>query len=157
MKIAAWRITQAVYADEAFSGLGAWLEGARWNPKGVYMVYTAESISLAAFEMIVHLPQEALFYNLYVRIHFEFDAKQVITLKRSNLPKNWQNNPPGEATQKIGSNWIKNNESLVLKVPSSVIPDEYNYLINPLHTDFKTIKIGQAQSFAFDKRIIKSN
>jgi hypothetical protein len=69
----------------------------------VYMVYTAESISLAAFEMIVHLPQEALFYNLYVRIHVEFDAKQVITLKRSNFPKNWQNNPPGEATQKIGS------------------------------------------------------
>jgi RES domain-containing protein len=157
MKITAWRITQKHYAEKAFTGLGAWLEGARWNPKGIYMVYTAESISLAAFEMLVHLPQEALLYNLYARIPIEFDTKRIISLKRSNLPANWKDNPPPETTQKIGLDWVKGQKSLVLKIPSSIIPDEYNYLINPLHPDFNKIKIGQADSFYFDERIIKSN
>lgn len=155
MKITSWRITHTAYADKAFTGLGAWLEGARWNPKGIYMVYTAESISLAALEMLVHLPHEALLHKIYVRIPVEFDSKQVTPLKRSNLPPNWKNNPPDEATQKIGLDWINRQESLVLKVPSSVIPDEYNYLINPLHPDFKKIKIGKATSFYFDERISK--
>lgn len=157
MKITAWRITQTVYADKAFTGVGAWLEGARWNPKGIYMVYAAESISLAAFEMLVHLPQEALLYNLYVRIPVEFDEKQVTTLKRSKLPANWKDNPPDESTQKIGLDWAQSQKNMVLNVPSSVIPEEYNYLINPLHPDFKKIKIGNADSFHFDERIIKSD
>jgi RES domain-containing protein len=157
MKQVAWRITKAVYADNAFTGVGAWLEGARWNPKGVYMVYTAGSVSLAAFELLVHLPKEALLYDLYVRIPVEFDTKQVITFKLADLPSDWNANPPGEATQKLGDAWIKSEASLVLKVPSSIIPDEYNYLINPLHPDFKTITIGSAQSFHFDKRILNSH
>lgn len=153
MKITAWRITQSAYADDAFTGLGAWLEGARWNEKGVYMVYTAESISLAALEMVVHLPEEALLYNCYVRIPVTFDSKQVMTLKTSQLPADWHCNPPPESTQKIGSSWAEERKSLVLKVPSSVIPDESNYLINPLHSDAKSLKIGKAEQFKFDNRI----
>ncbi|MCP3874868.1 MAG: RES family NAD+ phosphorylase [Desulfobacteraceae bacterium] len=153
MKITAWRITQTVHADDAFSGLGAWLEGARWNDKGVYMVYTAETISLAALEMIVHLPEDALLYNVYVRIPVVFDSKQVIALKPSELPSDWKLSPPPESTQKIGSDWAKAKKSLALKVPSSVIPDEFNYLINPLHPDATTLKIGKAETFYFDTRI----
>lgn len=89
MKIAAWRITQSAYADDAFSGLGAWLEGARWNHEGIYMVYAAESISLAALEMVVHLPEEALLYHHYVCIPVTFDSTPA--LKASAVP--------GEPTQ----------------------------------------------------------
>jgi RES domain-containing protein len=153
MKITAWRITQAAYADDAFTGLGAWLEGARWNDKGVYMVYAAESISLAALEMVVHLPKEALLYNLYVRIPVVFESKQVMTLKPSKLPSDWNLSPPPESTQKIGSEWAKAKKSLVLKVPSSVIPDEHNYLINPLHPAATSLKTGKAEKFNFDTRI----
>jgi RES domain-containing protein len=153
MTITAWRITQATHADDAFSGIGAWLEGARWNHKGVYMVYTAESISLAALEMIVNLPEEALLYKLYVRIPVQFDAKHVTPLKPSQLPSDWNYSPPPESTQTIGSNWAKTGKSLVLKVPSSVIPDEHNYLINPLHPAAADLKIGKAEKFHFDSRI----
>lgn len=153
MKITAWRITQAGHADDAFTGLGAWLEGARWNHKGIYMVYAAESISLAALEMVVHLPEEALLYNLYVRIPIVFESKQMMTLKPSQLPPDWNFSPPPESTQKIGSDWAKAQKSLVLKVPSSVIPDEHNYLINPLHPAVTSLKIGKAENFNFDIRL----
>lgn len=153
MKITAWRITKALYAEKAFAGLGAWLEGARWNPKGVYMVYTAESIALAALEMLVHLPEESLLYQHYVKIPVEFDAEQITVFKRSALPPNWNANPPEETTQQLGADWVASRESLVLKVPSSVIPEESNYLINPVHPDFKSVDIGPAQSFLFDRRL----
>jgi RES domain-containing protein len=156
MKITAWRITQSIYSDNAFSGIGAWLEGARWNPKGIHMVYTAESISLAAFEMLVHLPHDALLYNLYVRIPVEFDTKQVVVLPKKKLPPNWNQNPPSQTTQLIGLKWVNSQESLVLKVPSSIIPEEFNYLINPLHPNFKDIKIGRSEDFHFDRRIVKN-
>lgn len=153
MKITAWRITQSAYADNAFTGLGAWLEGARWNHKGIYMVYTAESISLAALELVVHLPEEALLYHHYVHIPVTFDSKQVMTLEPSKLPSDWHHNPPPESTQKIGSGWAKKRKHLVLKVPSSVIPEEHNYLINPLHSEAKGLRIGKAEPFKFDLRI----
>jgi RES domain-containing protein len=153
MKITAWRITQSAYADEAFTGLGAWLEGARWNHKGVYMVYTAASVSLAALEMVVHLPKEALLYHHYVRLPVTFDSKQVMRLAPSQLPADWHHNPPPESTQQIGSGWAKERKSLVLKVPSSVIPEEHSYLINPLHPDAKRLRIGTAEPFKFDQRI----
>lgn len=98
MTLTAWRITQTTHADDAFSGIGAWLEGARWNHKGVNMVYTAESISLTALEMIVNLPEEALLYKLYVRIPVQFDAQHVMPLKPSQLPFDWNLSPPPEAT-----------------------------------------------------------
>ena len=156
MKITAWRITQKRYAEKAFSGLGAWLEGARWNPRGVYMVYTAESISLAALEMLVHLPGEALLHHLYVRIPVEFDSALVECLRPSDLPARWNSNPPAEATQKIGADWVRALQSPVLKVPSSVIPEEHNYLLNPLHPDFGALQIGAVDSFSFDKRMVRA-
>jgi RES domain-containing protein len=153
MKITAWRITQSDYADDAFNGLGARLEGARWNYRGIDMVYAAESISLAALEIVVHLPEEVLLNNLYVCIPVEFDSKHMITLKPSQLPSGWNIIPPPESTQKIGSDWAKTKQSLVLKVPSSVIPAEHNYLINPQHPEAKRLKIGKAETFDFDTRI----
>lgn len=155
MMITAWRITQKKHVASAFSGLGAWLEGARWNPRGTYLVYTAESISLAAFELLVNLPERSKLYSLYVRIAVAFDAYQVTTLGQSELPPDWDSYPPTEATQKMGEDWIKSNKSLVLRVPSSVIPEECNYLINPAHEDFKTIKIGKAKPFVYDPRVAK--
>ena len=153
MKITTWRITQAAYADQAFKGLGAWREGARWNHQGFYMVYAAESVSLAVLEMVVHLPEEALLNSLYVCIPVVFDSKHVKSLKPSQLPTDWNLSPPPESTQKIGSNWVKAKQSLVLKVPSSVIPIEHNYLINPQHVDAKHLKIGKTERFDFDTRI----
>lgn len=151
--ITAWRIVQTKYAPDAFSGTGAWLEGGRWNPKGVRMVYTSESIALAAFETLVNLPNATLLFNLYARISIEFDEKQVITIDKGSLPANWNASPPTDASQNIGKYWIKNSQSLILCVPSVVVPDECNYLVNPNHADFSTLKIGNTQPFKFDRRL----
>jgi RES domain-containing protein len=107
----------------------------------------------AALEIVVHLPEEVLLNDLYACIPTEFDSKYMITLKPSQLPSDWNIIPPPESTQKIGSDWAKTKQSLVLKVPSSVIPAEHNYLINPQHPDAKRLKIGKAETFDFDTRI----
>jgi RES domain-containing protein len=151
--IKAWRITQAIHAATAFTGIGAWLEGGRWNHKGIHMVYTAGSLALAALEIVVHLPEDALLYKRYVRIPMQFDSSQVIELAISDLPKNWNDHPPSESTQQISSSWTAEKKSLVLKVPSSIIPEEYNYLINPLHPDASEMKTGESESFKFDPRL----
>lgn len=153
MIITAWRIALAPQADTAFSGIGAWLEGGRWNRKGIHMIYTAGSLSLAALEIVVHLPEEALLYSEYVCIPVRFDAGQVTELARSSLPENWYCHPPGESTQDIGTAWAIAKGSLVLKVPSAVIPEEHNYLINPNHPDAARLEIGAAKPFGFDPRI----
>ena len=153
MIITAWRITQAVHTGSAFTGVGAWLEGGRWNRKGIHMIYTAGSIALAALEIVVHLPETAILYNQYVRIPVQFDSGQVIELPMSDLPENWNDHPPSESAQEIGTSWVVAKNSLVLKVPSSVIPEEYNFLINPLHHDASQLKIGKAEPFTFDPRI----
>jgi RES domain-containing protein len=151
--ITAWRIVQTRHEADAFSGTGAWLEGGRWNPKGVRMVYTSESIALAALEILVNLPNATLLFNFYTRIPVEFDENQVITIDKSSLTAGWNASPPTDASQNIGRDWIKNSQSPILCVPSVVIPDEYNYLINPYHADFSTLKIGKAQPFKFDRRL----
>lgn len=153
MMIMAWRITQAVHAGSAFTGIGAWLEGGRWNRKGVHMIYTAGSIALAALEMVVHLPEDTLLYQQYVRIPVQFDSDRVIKLPISSLSHDWNSNPPPESTQKIGTSWVMEKKSLVLQVPSSIIPEETNYLINPLHPDASHLKIGKPETFKFDPRI----
>jgi RES domain-containing protein len=69
------------------------------------------------------------------------------------LPADWKNHPPPDSTREIGTSWVKEEKNPVLKVPSSVIPEEYNYLINPLHSDFARLKIGKAMTFLLDPRI----
>lgn len=149
----AWRITQTIHADNAFNGIGAWLEGGRWNQKGIHMVYTARSLSLAALEMVVHLPEDALLFRHYVRIPVQFDSSQVIELALSRLPEDWDSNPPLESTQLIGTTWTNEKKSPVLKVPSSIIPAEHNYLINHTHPEAAQLKVGKAEPFRFDSRI----
>jgi len=117
------------------------------------MVYTAQSLSLAALEMVVHLPEDALLYKSYIRIPVQFDPAQVIDLALSTLPEDWNSNPLPESTLRIGSAWIYEKSSLVLKVPSSTIPTEHNYLINPLHPEAAELNIGTPAPFRFDSRI----
>ncbi|MNY55842.1 hypothetical protein D3C86_1918550 [compost metagenome] len=81
------------------------------------------------------------------------DDIMVLSIELKKLPSNWvifENMP---LTQTMGENWITEGKSAVLKVPSSIIPAEYNYLINPQHPDFKLIKLLKSESFVFDKRI----
>ena len=149
--IQAWRLIKAEHADDAFSGEGARRGGGRWNRKGVRVVYTSGSLSLATLEVLVHTPFYSALKN-YVCIPTEFDSSlsQSVTIK--DLPDNWNSDPIPKSVKNVGDQWIQNQESVIMKVPSAIIPFEYNYLINPSHPDFAKIVIHSPQEFAFDPR-----
>jgi RES domain-containing protein len=153
--ITAWRIAKQTYQFTGSSGEGARIYGGRWNPIGIPVIYTAESLSLATLEIIVHLEREQLLYKRFVKIPVTFETSLVFPLSRKKLPKDWNSLPPSESTQKIGQKWIEQAKHAVLKIPSTVISEEHNLLINPAHPDFSAIEIGEPQRFEFDERLIE--
>ena len=110
---AAWRVLKAKHQKTGFTGEGARIYGGRWNPIGIPVIYTAESLSLATLEIIVHLEREELLRQRFVKIPVTFDTNLVLTLSRRKLPKNWNQLPPSEATQRIGHEWVLQAESSV--------------------------------------------
>jgi RES domain-containing protein len=152
MNITAWRITRDKYIRDAFSGDGAKQYGGRWNPPGIPMVYTAQSLSLAILELIVHLEDDGDISS-YVAIPVTFPPALVQILPESRWPEKWDSLPIAEPSRQIGKEWFDAMTSVVLQVPSSVVPRESNFLINPVHPKFSKLKIGPPQSLHIDQRI----
>ena len=148
-----WRLLTARFADTAFSGEGARLYGGRWNRKGVPMVYTAGSQSLAMLEMLV---QDEPLRARYVMIPATLPRNlKVERIGPDRLPADWRELAAREQLQAIGGDWVRSRSSAVLGVPSTVIPAETSYLLNPLHAAFVTIEIGQPQEFITDLRLMR--
>ena len=136
----AWRIVKAKYAATAFSGEGAARTGGRWNSRGMRVIYASSTRALAALETLVHLnPPMKL---RYVIIPIKFTAGLVEKLPRAALPRNWRAEPPPASTQALGDKWLRESRSVLLAVPSVIMPDELNYLINPAHAAFRKLMIG---------------
>lgn len=152
MRVTAWRIVNKKHAAAAFSGEGAKIYGGRWNPIGHAMIYTAQNLSLAILELIVHLDEYADMLA-YTAIPVEFDEILIRILPEEELPRNWSSLPLPQETQVIGKAWLDGMQSLVLKVPSAIVPGESNFLINPLHPDFPSLTIGPPQSLQVDSRL----
>jgi len=152
--LTAWRIVKKRHAASAFDGEGARLFGGRWNSPGVAIVYVASTRSLAVLEMAVHLDRSMLLAS-FVLIPCEFDDRRVTAVDRKALPAHWRLEPPLPALAAIGDTWAKQAQSAVLAVPSAIIEEETNFLLNPAHPDFLKIRIGHAQTFEFDQRLIK--
>lgn len=152
MILKSWRIVKAQYKNKAFSGDGARMYGGRWNNRGVPVIYTAGSLALASIEMVVNLPSPKLLES-FVRIPVRFKSGMVEELPAAELPPGWQSCPISPGTRDIGDKWIKEQRSAVLKVPSVVVPEEFNFLLNPAHPDFKKIEIGSPIVYHFDPRL----
>jgi RES domain-containing protein len=149
-----YRICKSKYTATAFDGEGAFQFGGRWNSRGTRLVYVAENLSLAVLEMLVHFQDDGIL-AAYSFIEATFDESLVESAEsRSKLPKNWQTSPPPFSTQQIGDNWAKRGLTMALKVSSTIIPSESNYLLNPNHKDFSKITFGEPQSFKFDQRLL---
>ena len=148
----AWRIVKEKYVPTAFTGEGASRVGGRWNSRGTWVVYTSGSLSLAALENLVHLNPPVFFR--YAAIRLEFDDSLVEKVPLSKLPAEWQEEPPPPSTKALGDCWAIEARSAVLQLPSSIIPAEPNYLLNPAHPAFKSIQIGKPEPFAFDPRLL---
>ncbi|MGO3181326.1 MAG: RES family NAD+ phosphorylase [Aequorivita sp.] len=149
-----FRLSREKYAND-LSGKGAAIFGNRWNSKGVEMLYTAESRALAMAEVLVHLSLAAL-PDDYMMIEIEVsDSIKVELLDFNSLDENWNTNPLDLQTQKMGDTFIRSKEKCVLKVPSAVVKGDFNYLLNPNHTEINRIKIKSITKFPFDKRVFK--
>lgn len=118
------------------------------------MVYASEHQSLAAFEARVHIEKTSMRLP-YKCFAFRFDESLMIEFPIGSLPHNWRQEPAPASLQLHGDAWIESGESVILSVPSVIIPDERNYLINPKHPLFKRIKIDEPSDFTFDQRLFK--
>ena len=151
-RITAWRITSEKYADTAFSGEGAKKYGGRFNSVGTLVVYTSESISLATLELLAKAGRRQRLSGRVV-LSVTFEESQVIVYDKEDLPEGWDARPYGPSSQQATGEWIRSEKSLVLKVPSVVVPEEHNYLINPEHPDFDKLEFGEPRPLDPDSRL----
>ena len=152
MSVVAWRIVKRRLARTAFDGEGARRFGGRWNSNGVAVVYLAQSQSLAALEILVHIDSPQLLER-YVAIPVGIDPNLITRIDLSSLPKNWKTYPPPKRIRAIGDDWAVAGSSVVLQVPSAIVPLENNFLLNPRHRDFPRLQIEKPVPFKFDPRL----
>jgi RES domain-containing protein len=146
-----WRIVKAKHAHTAFSGEGAAKVGGRWNSRGVPVIYTSSTQSLAALETLVHLNPPVTFEYVAIRITLDDTLPEIFPVR--TLPPDWRTEPPPPSTRQIGDTWVRDGRSAILALPSVIIPGELNYVLNPFHPDFKKISIGKPEKFTFDPRL----
>lgn len=154
-----YRIERGKYLDQTLEGIGASKsDGFRWNSRNTYLVYTAESRALALLEIAVHLDlSEDLPGDRYFVVINIPDKVKITTLNLQDLPLDWDSKPPDIKTKFIGDDFVKSKVSAILKVPSSIVHQEFNYLINPHHPDSREIKIVSKQRLVFDQRLKSLN
>ena len=145
-----YRLAIDMYKDD-LSGTGAKLQGGRWNSAGHAVVYTTENISLAVLEILVRADAENIPLNYHLlKINIPDDHKAAVITK-NKLKSGWKDDLG--LTQWLGTEFIKAGESLLLKVPSAIVDEEHNFILNPKHPQFKQVKITATKKFHFDKRL----
>ncbi len=152
-----WRIVSERHATAAFDGEGARRYGGRWNPRGTAVVYTAESLSLSALELLVHSDADLLPSNF---VAFEVTIPDTLPIERielTALPDRWREIPAPLELAALGAAWLSAQKTAVLAVPSAVVPQEGNVLLNPAHPDFAQLSISPPQPFSFDPRLWKES
>ncbi len=148
-----YRITDKKYARD-LEGTGAKLYGGRWNPVGHAVLYTSENPAISAWENLVYFDINKPKNLVLLTLVLPDEKVSIQTILEDDLEDNWKENTMRTYTQEIGKNWLDANENLILKVPSAVIPQSQNILINPLHIDSTFVQIIDIQPFDFDKRIL---
>ncbi|MBL0713001.1 MAG: RES family NAD+ phosphorylase [Desulfosarcina sp.] len=152
--ITLYRISTSEHIRD-ITGTGAKIYGGRWNHPGYPVIYTSGSRALAALEFLVHVPMALAPENLSIlEINIRPNVQREV-IDESMLPPSWRNYPAPEHLVNIGTDWIKSQSSLLLDIPSAVVANETNTLINPLHPDIKYVKAAKVENFSFDPRLSK--
>jgi RES domain-containing protein len=150
--ITAWRICKTKLAFRAFDGRGAAEFPGRWNPPGVRAVYTSENRSLAQLEVLANAEdRELLTAAAWTIIPVRFDIDSLHAPEK--FPDDWRQVPAPDSTRRFGGDWMKKGVSPVLRVPSVVTLGEFNYVLNPIHPEFRRLTIGPPEAFTFDARV----
>jgi RES domain-containing protein len=150
-----WRLTAPRYAERSYTGEGARLYGGRWNHPGTPIVYTSDTLSLAALEYFVHLEPDIAPEHLAARAAELPADLRIPVLSLADLPAGWRTYPAPERLKDLGTGWVRSRVSVALSVPSTVIPHERNILLNPLHPDFAKVRLLLPEDFSFDPRMWK--
>jgi len=152
--IEVWRLVRMRFCSMpagAFTGDGAALAGGRWNRKGTRIVYASCSRALTIVEILATIERTEA-PDDYAFTSASFAQEDVVQLP--SLPPDWRRPARCEATIEIGERFVAEGRALALAIPSVIVPQEFNYLINPLHPRFSAIKIGKSlEPFAFDSRM----
>jgi len=146
-----FRISLAIYSTKLLASGNP----ARWNSNDIKIIYTAESRALACLENIVHRNSKGLQKNFRIMEIDVPDKIKIEKIQETDLIADWKNFDNMPYTQQIGDNWINNSKTAVLQVPSVIVTGDFNYLINPAHKDFSSIKLLSVIPFEFDSRIKK--
>lgn len=134
------------------SGEGARLNGGRWNHKLIPCIYTSESRSLALLEYSVNVNLENIPRALTIT-SIEIPTQSILTITEKQLPGNWRSIPIATSTKDYGTKLLQSNSYAVIKIPSAIMPSEFNYILNPLHFLHKSFKIKNVQDLLYDIRI----
>ncbi|MGE5784037.1 MAG: RES family NAD+ phosphorylase [Myxococcales bacterium] len=148
-----WRICRKQFAARPLDGKGGMLAAGRWHTPRRLVTYASDSLALANLEVLVHCDLDLLPSDLFA-VEIEIPTEiQVAELTRSDLPRAWRRYPAPLTLQELGNSWLDEAATAVLRVPSAVVPTECNYLINPLQSDIKKIRVVRRFRFAFDERL----
>ena len=154
-----WRIAADTkdYAADDLTGRGAEITGGRWNQKGTAILYTATSPALACLETFVHLNSGGLPLNRYlVAIEIADDLWNAARVETAaTLPVGWDASPASLTSIGLGTAWAKASTSLLLSVPSVIVPEEANILINTRHPDAAKIRATKVRKWLYDPRMVR--
>jgi RES domain-containing protein len=150
--VSVWRLVREHHAKGPFSGEGAREYGGRWNEVGVPVIYTSEHRSLAALEVLVHLngtnPS-----SRYKLLSYHLDEGLIYHLPEADIPSDWRQEPHPFSTAQRGTRWVRERQSVALAVPSAVMPEEKNIVLNIRHPDIRKVKLGKPCDYVFDPRL----
>lgn len=158
MTVSLWRIASDTpdWAAEDMAGNGAASKGARWNAPGEHVTYTSTSISLAAWETRAHLGRFGVqlpFNRILVRIDVPDDVWAAREQPPIPLPVGWDVVPEGRVSRAISSSWLARGTSALLRVPSVIVNEEGNVLVNPAHADVAKLAVTRVRRFIYDQRV----
>ncbi|WP_334159289.1 RES family NAD+ phosphorylase [Oryzomicrobium sp.] len=151
-----WRIgtDTPTYTAEDMGGIGAKTTGGRWNRQGTALVYTSSSRALSCLETVVHLSSGGLPLNRYL---VQVDIPDDVWTKRDMVDRaalvGWDAMPAGMVSLDFGDKWVSSGTSCLLEVPSAIVPEEANILINPAHPDAAKITAVKVRKWVYDARI----
>ena len=147
-----YRISKCEYISD-LHGTGAAQYAGRWHSKGTYILYTSATASLALLESVVHISNIAV--ASYCMICLSVPEDKIKTIEEKELPDNWFVNPSPDVLKQIGDSFIKENKFLAARIPSAIMPEENNFLLNPNHKDFKKVSVVYTRAIPIDKRFLK--
>jgi RES domain-containing protein len=147
-----YRLVKSTYAND-LSGTGAAMAGGRWNNKGRAVLYTSENTALALLEIVVNIPP--MFRPDLHLLKLDVPKEKIIQFDSKQLPDNWFKYPAPRILAEMAEKHYLDPEILGIQVPSAIVHDQFNFILNPISSHFKEVKLLSKQPFIFDPRLYR--